>query len=128
MGFTLWQRNYGLPSLRQRDIPNVRDVIELCNNIMPMLWSSEAICIMDLRAEVAQDDDSRLVGSVEQRANKKLEEFHILFVTDERRVRNGCMVYASVPNHLPWIIDVELQYHEVGVLGYMMPTTETKVP
>lgn len=129
MGFTLWKRNYGLPNPRQRNIPNVRDVIELCNDIMPMLWSSEAIRIMDLRAEMAQDDNSRLVGSVEQRANKELEEFHILFVTDERRVRNGCMVYVSVAYyHLPWIIDVELQYHEVGVFGHMMCTTETKVP
>ena len=94
-----------------------------------MLWSSEAIRIMDLRAEMAQDDNSRLVRSVEQRANEELEEFHILFVTDERRVRNGCMVYVSVAYyHLPWIIDVELQYHEVGVFGHMMCTTETKVP
>lgn len=34
----------------------------------------------------------------------------------------------SPGEYLRWIIDVEFQYHEVGVVGYMMRTTETKVP
>ena len=41
------------------------DVVKLRNDIMPMIWSSEAMYVMDLWAKVAQDDDSRLVGPVE---------------------------------------------------------------
>jgi len=105
----------------------MRDIVELSNDVMPMIWSSEAIRIVSLRTKVTQDDDSRLVGPVEQRANKKFKVVHTPLVTGEGHVRNGCIVQASVPHHLRWIIDVKFQYHEVGVLGHMMCTTETKV-
>lgn len=89
------------------------------------------MCIVDLRAKVAQDDDSRLVRSIEQRANKKLKVFHALLVAGEQRkeqIRIKVTKSKRHAYHSRWIIDVELQYHEVGVIGYVMRTTEPKVP
>lgn len=83
MGLTLWRRHYGLPNLRRRDIPDVRDIIKLRNDVVPVIWSSKAVHIMDLRAKVTKDDDSRLVRPVEQRANQKFKVFHTFLVTDE---------------------------------------------
>ena len=38
------------------------------------------------------------------------------------------MVRTGNTYHLRWVIDVEFQDYEVGVIGYMMCTAETKVP
>lgn len=44
---------------------NVRNVVEVCDDGMEGLWSLVAVSLHDLRAEVTEDDDSRLIWSDE---------------------------------------------------------------
>lgn len=64
----------------------MRDVIKLRDDAMPMVWASEAMCVMNLWAKVPEDDDSRLIRPIEQRANEKLKVFHALLVPKEKEV------------------------------------------
>jgi hypothetical protein len=46
----------------QRLAPNVRNVIELRDNAVPVVWPGEAILFVHLRGEMTEDDNGRRVG------------------------------------------------------------------
>jgi hypothetical protein len=56
-------------------------IIKLRNNVMPDIWSSKTSCLMYLRAEMAENDNSGLVFPEEDRAHEKLKVFDRLSVT-----------------------------------------------
>lgn len=47
----------------RRDRPDVGDVIELSDDAVVVVWTEETICVLDLRAEMAEDHDRWLIWS-----------------------------------------------------------------
>lgn len=85
----------------------MRHVVELCYDVMPMLWSGKTVFVVNLWAKVAQDEDGGLIWTVQQGTNKQFEVFHAVLIT--------------------LVVRIELQYHKIGMLWDMMSTAEAKV-
>jgi hypothetical protein len=69
-------------SLRdKKKAPDMRYVIKLGNDTVPMVWSGIPVLLMHLGREVAEDDDSWRVGAQKDRPYEQLEAFERLFVT-----------------------------------------------
>jgi hypothetical protein len=65
---------------RRRHVPDVRDIVELSDNVVEDLRADEAVLDQDLGGKVAECDDGRLVGPNEDRSDEKLVVGHPLGV------------------------------------------------
>ena len=62
-------------------IPDVRNIIELGDDRMLYFGAIKPVCFLDLRAEVAENDDSRLVWTNKNRANEQFKVLYPFFMT-----------------------------------------------
>lgn len=54
----------------------MRDIIELGNGTVPEIGACEAMLLVILRAEVADDDNSRMIWADQNRAYQGFKVFH----------------------------------------------------
>jgi len=86
---------------------DVRYIVKLGNDAVPVVGSCKAMGLVDLGAEMAQNEDSWLVWTDEDGANKDFEVFHHLFPW--------------------WVIGIKLDNNKVGEGWEMVRTTKTEV-
>ncbi len=58
----------------------MRDVIKLCDHVVPVVWAGETAGFMDLWTEMSEKNNCRLIGTDEEGANKSLEVLHHFLV------------------------------------------------
>jgi hypothetical protein len=66
--------------VNKRFCGQVRYIIEIGDNVMPVVWTLEIPCLVDLRREVSEDNDSGLIWSIEDRADEKFKVLCLLVV------------------------------------------------
>lgn len=54
------------------NVPQMHNIVELSDSSVPNLGSCESVLSLNLRAEVAQEDDSGLIRSQEKRSDEKV--------------------------------------------------------
>lgn len=54
----------------------MRNIVELRDETVPVIWTGKTVRLCDLRAEVSKNENSRLVRSNQDRANQKLKLVH----------------------------------------------------
>jgi hypothetical protein len=109
---------------RRISLPDMWDIIKLCNNTMPDIWSSKTGRLVYLWAEMAEDDDSGLILPEKDRSNEKFKIFHRFSVA-------ACIVsmrtYRATRNCSRRIVNIKFQNYQVCIVGQMMRVAETKV-
>jgi hypothetical protein len=56
------------------------DIVELSDNVVPVVGTGEAMCLVNLGTEMAKKKNSRLVWPKQDRANEHFEVLHHLIV------------------------------------------------
>lgn len=64
--------------------PDMRDIVELSNDVVKQFRSDITVLGLDLRREVAKGNDGRLVGSDKDRTNEKFVMGHPFGVAEDK--------------------------------------------
>jgi len=109
----------------ERGAPDVRYIVKLRDNTVPVVRSSKTVLFVHLRREVTKDKHSGGVRAQKDRSHKQLK---ILECSMATRVWVISMRYNQAgENDVRFIIRIELDDYEISIVWEMVSTAEGKI-
>ena len=109
-------------------VPYVGDVVELRHDAVPVVGPREAVLLVDLGAEVAEDDDGGRVWAEQDGAHEELE------VVERRAVARAAFLVSQkhgadgvTDGSLRSVVGVELDDDEVGVVWQVVGVAKGEI-
>lgn len=105
----------------------MRDVIELRDKTMPVVWSAETVGLCYLRAEVSENENSWLVWADQYGTDEQLEFVQRYRISIEMRIHEQICLYVVGKGTQLGIVDVKLNNNKIRNVRYMVGIAESEV-